>query len=69
MRQKASITGSVIIIFLEVLLGKMHYRSMKGEKINLYKKKVVLSPNKLVVTKVQWWLNLMANFVSDMHFL
>ena len=47
----------------------MHYRSMKGEKINLYKKKVVLSPNKLVVTKVQWCLNFMANFVSDMHFL
>ena len=47
----------------------MHYRSMKGGKINLYKKKVVLLPNKLVVTKVQWWLNLMANFVSDMHFL
>ena len=42
---------------------------MKGGKTNLYKKKVVLSPNKLVATKVQWWLNFRPNFVSDMHFL
>ena len=70
--QLTSIIGSLIFIFYELPLGKMHYQELEREKVLFLKKENEIFEAKRalkqhIITEFTWWLDAIPKAASDIY--